>query len=90
MKKRDDQKAKPYVNQKQLRLGADPGMQPEHLAGDDSTDNRIGINDAESNLKWRAATPAGEPFMHPMHDATADPQLDHKMRRPEPDNEPRR
>jgi len=72
-------KGRACTNQKQLRLGADPGLEPQHLAGDASADNRIDINDAEDNLEWRAATPAGGPFMHPMHDATADPQLDPKQ-----------
>lgn len=76
--KKPEQKGSAFDNQKQLRLGADPEIQPQQLAGDHSTDNRIDVNDAENNLEWRETTPAGGPFMHPMHDATADPQLDHK------------
>jgi|GEM_PF-554313 len=73
------QKASAFDNQKQLQLGADPDTQIEDLAGDESTDNRIDINDAEDNAEYRMTTPAGGPFMHPMHDATADPQLDHNQ-----------
>ena len=46
-----------------------------------STDNRIDIDDTENNLEFRESMPAGGPFMHPMHDATADPQLDNKNRK---------
>lgn len=82
--KKPPQKGSAFDNQKQLRLGADSTVEPQKLAGDQSTDNRIDINDAENNLEWRAETPAGGPFMHPMHDATADPQLDTKKSKPEP------
>ena len=80
--KKLQQKASAFANQKQLRAGSDPNYPVEELAGDESTDNRIDINDAENNAEYRMTTPAGGPFMHPMHDDTADPQLDH----PQPEN----
>lgn len=67
-----------FTNQKQLRIGKDQ----EHisrLAGDKSADNRIDVDDSEANINFRKSMPAGTPFMHPMHDATADPQLDQKQ-----------
>ncbi len=78
------QKASAFNNQKQLRVFQDLETQVQHLSGDLSADNRIDVDDAEDNLKLRENMPAGGPFMHPMHDATADPQLDKKNQKRKP------
>jgi len=67
---------KEFTNQKQLRVAAEPNQSWSHLSGDESTDDRIDENDSEDNLPFRDSLPLGWPFMHPMHDATADEQLD--------------
>jgi len=84
-----EEKAQAFTNQKQLRLGADPDVPVQQLAGDESADNRIDVNDAENGAAFRMSQPAGGPFMHPMHDATADPQLDQNTAKPK-EKSPRR
>lgn len=70
------EKGSSFVNQKQLRKGSQLKRDVWRLAGKQSIDNRIDVNETEDNLDFRMSMPAGGPFMHPMHDATADPQLD--------------
>ncbi len=74
------EKGSAFLNQKQLRIDSDQDNESQHLAGDQSTDNRIDITDTEENADQRLKKPTSGVFMHPMHDAT-----DH----PEP-NKPRR
>lgn len=69
-KYRFKEKGSAFRNQKQLRYGG-------RVSGSQWVDNRIDINDTENNLEKRREF-SESPFMHPMHDATADPQLDGK------------
>lgn len=66
-----------YMNQKQLREGAH-GQNVTPLSGDGPTDDRV---DDEGPVQEPANAMTmhrqlGGIFMHPMHDASADPQLE--------------
>lgn len=66
-----------YVNQKQLREGAG-GQDVTNLSGDGATDDRLDDEGPvqESHNALNMHRQLGGLFMHPMHDAAADPQLE--------------
>lgn len=61
-----------FDNQKQLRKGKSQAS-ILHLSGDKSTDNRAEASSEVSVQEMQAML--GGPFMHPMHDASADQQF---------------
>lgn len=66
-----------YMNQKQLREGAG-GQDVTGLSGDSPTDDRVD-DEGYAQEPHNAMTmhrQLGGIFMHPMHDASADPQLE--------------
>lgn len=66
-----------YVNQKQLREGAG-GQNVTNLSGDGATDDRVDDEGSvqESHNALNLHRQLGGQFLHPMHDASADPQLE--------------
>lgn len=66
-----------FMNQKQLREGAD-GQNVTPLSGDGPTDDRVDDEGpvAESPNALTMHRQLGGLFMHPMHDASADVQLE--------------
>lgn len=66
-----------YLNQKQLREGTD-GQDVTGLSGDGPTDDRVDDEGAvqEEPNALTMHRQLGGLFMHPMHDASADPQLE--------------
>lgn len=73
--KRPERRA--YMNQKQLREGAG-GQAVTGLSGDGPTDDRVDDEGAvqEPPNALTLHRQLGGLFMHPMHDASADPQLE--------------
>lgn len=73
--KRPDRRA--YLNQKQLREGTGE-QNVANLSGDGPTDDRIdderSVQEPHNALTLHSQL--GGLFMHPMHDASADPQLE--------------
>lgn len=72
MSTREDRTYQRFTNQKQLRAG-ESQENIVHLSGDESTDNRVEISSEESVVDLQKML--GGPFMHPMHDASADQQF---------------
>ncbi|MFZ5824005.1 MAG: hypothetical protein ACOY94_06725 [Bacillota bacterium] len=66
-----------FLNQKQLREGAG-GQNVTNLSGDGATDDRVSdegpVQEPHNALQLHRQL--GGLFMHPMHDASADPQLE--------------
>jgi len=72
---RPDRRA--YMNQKQLREGAG-AQNVTKLSGDGATDDRVddegSVQEPHNALNMHRQL--GGLFLHPMHDASADPQLE--------------
>ncbi|HWI62772.1 MAG TPA: hypothetical protein VNT75_13080 [Symbiobacteriaceae bacterium] len=65
-----------YLNQKQLREGAD-GQNVTNLSGDGAMDDRVDDEGAvqEEHNALQMHRQLGGAFMHPMHDASLDEQF---------------